>query len=129
QKPSHSLHPNPFPTRRASDLAISASHRARSPKGWQIRPAGIGNTDGCEPRAAAVSGEFMSLFEKAYRFTKAREVMASGYYPYFAAIEESYDTEVVIRGERKVMFGSNNYLGLTHHPKVLEAAETALRRF
>jgi len=71
----------------------------------------------------------MSLFEKAYRFTKAREVMASGYYPYFAAIEESYDTEVVIRGERKVMFGSNNYLGLTHHPKVLEAAEQALRRF
>lgn len=71
----------------------------------------------------------MSLFEKAYRFTKAREVMASGYYPYFVAIEESYDTEVVIRGERKVMFGSNNYLGLTHHPKVLEAAETALRQY
>lgn len=71
----------------------------------------------------------MSLFEKAYRFTKAREVMASGYYPYFVAIEESYDTEVVIRGERKVMFGSNNYLGLTHHPKVLDAAETALRRY
>src|SRR5690606_9937 len=109
--------------------AIWGSSRARSPRGWLTRPPGIGNTDGCELRAAAVSGESMSLFEKAYRFTKAREVMASGYYPYFAAIEESYDTEVVIRGERKVMFGSNNYLGLTHHPKVLEAAASALHRY
>jgi 8-amino-7-oxononanoate synthase len=71
----------------------------------------------------------MSLFEKCYRFTKAREVMATGYYPYFVPIEESYDTEVIIRGERKVMVGSNNYLGLTHHPKVLEAAEKALRLY
>jgi 8-amino-7-oxononanoate synthase len=71
----------------------------------------------------------MSLFEKCYRFTKAREVQASGYYPYFVPIEASYDTEVVIRGERKVMVGSNNYLGLTHHPHVLAAAEAALRRY
>ena len=71
----------------------------------------------------------MSLFEKCYRFTKAREVMAAGYYPYFVPIEESYDTEVVVRGERKIMVGSNNYLGLTHHPKVLEAAAAALRKY
>ena len=71
----------------------------------------------------------MSLFEKCYRYTKAREVIASGYYPYFQPIEASFDTEVVIRGERKVMVGSNNYLGLTHHPKVLDAAEAALRKY
>ncbi len=71
----------------------------------------------------------MSLFEKCYRFTKAREVIASGYYPYFVPIEASYDTEVIINGERKIMVGSNNYLGLTHHPRVLEAAEAALRRY
>jgi len=71
----------------------------------------------------------MSLFEKCYRFTKAREVMAAGYYPYFVPIEASYDTEVVIRGERKVMVGSNNYLGLTHHPKVVTAAGEALRKY
>jgi 8-amino-7-oxononanoate synthase len=71
----------------------------------------------------------MSLFEKCYRFTKAREVQAAGYYPYFAPIEASYDTEVIIHGERKIMVGSNNYLGLTHHPKVLEAAEAALHRY
>jgi 8-amino-7-oxononanoate synthase len=71
----------------------------------------------------------MSLFEKCYRFTKAREVQAAGFYPYFVPIEASYDTEVVIRGERKIMVGSNNYLGLTHHPKVLAAAEEALHRY
>jgi 7-keto-8-aminopelargonate synthetase-like enzyme len=71
----------------------------------------------------------MSLFQKCYRFTKAREIQAAGYYPYFVPIEASYDTEVVIHGERKVMVGSNNYLGLTHHPKVIEAAEAALHRY
>jgi 8-amino-7-oxononanoate synthase len=71
----------------------------------------------------------MTLFDKCYRFTKARELQAAGYYPYFVPIEASYDTEVVVRGERKVMVGSNNYLGLTHHPKVLAAAEAALRRY
>ncbi|MCI0432326.1 MAG: aminotransferase class I/II-fold pyridoxal phosphate-dependent enzyme [Gemmatimonadetes bacterium] len=71
----------------------------------------------------------MSLFEKCYRFTKAREVMAAGFYPYFVPLEASFDTEVIIHGQRKVMVGSNNYLGLTHHPKVLAAAEAALRKY
>ncbi|MGQ0814795.1 MAG: aminotransferase class I/II-fold pyridoxal phosphate-dependent enzyme [Gemmatimonadota bacterium] len=71
----------------------------------------------------------MSLFEKCYRFTQAREIMAAGYYPYFQPIEASYDTEVIIRGEKKIMVGSNNYLGLTHHPKVIAAAEAALHKY
>lgn len=71
----------------------------------------------------------MSLFEKCGRYTTAREVQATGLYPYFVPIEASYDTEVMVRGERKVMVGSNNYLGLTHHPRVLEAAEAALHRY
>src|SRR5512138_2641366 len=71
----------------------------------------------------------MSLFDKCDRFTTAREVQAAGYYPYFQPIEASYDTEVVIRGQRKIMVGSNNYLGLTHHPKVREASMAALERY
>jgi len=71
----------------------------------------------------------MNLFDKCERFTRAREIQASGYYPYFMPIEASYDTEVDVRGERKIMVGSNNYLGLTHHPRVLEAAQTALKRY
>ncbi len=69
------------------------------------------------------------LFEKCRRFTAAREVIDRGLYPYFQPIERSYDTEVVIRGERKIMVGSNNYLGLTHHPYVLERARMALDRY
>ena len=71
----------------------------------------------------------MSLFEKCYNYTTAREVQASGYYPYFRAIEDSHDTEVVVEGHRKIMVGSNNYLGMTHHPKVLSAAKEALDRY
>ncbi|MFI5279320.1 MAG: aminotransferase class I/II-fold pyridoxal phosphate-dependent enzyme [Gemmatimonadales bacterium] len=52
-----------------------------------------------------------------------------GLYPYFIAIQESEDTVVKIDGKTKVMMGSNNYLGLTHHPKVLEAAEAALHKY
>ena len=71
----------------------------------------------------------MSLFEKCYGFRTAREIQAAGYYPYFRAIEESHDTEVVVEGQRKVMVGSNNYLGLTHHPRVVQAAEEATRKY
>jgi len=69
------------------------------------------------------------LFDKCRRFTAAREAITRGVYPYFQPIEESFDTEVMIRGERKIMVGSNNYLGLTHHPYVLERAEAALHRY
>jgi 8-amino-7-oxononanoate synthase len=71
----------------------------------------------------------MGLLEKCSRYTRAREVQAAGFYPYFIPIEESHDTEVVIGGQRKIMVGSNNYLGLTHHPYVLEKAREALFRY
>ena len=71
----------------------------------------------------------MSLFDKANQYTRAREVQASGYYPYFRAITESHDTEVVVDGDRKIMVGSNNYLGLTHHPRVIAASADALKRY
>lgn len=79
--------------------------------------------------AGLMKGAAMGLFDKCHGYTAAREAEAAGVYPYFQPIEASFDTEVIIRGERKIMVGSNNYLGLTHHPKVLEAAETALRRY
>jgi 8-amino-7-oxononanoate synthase len=71
----------------------------------------------------------VTLFEKCRNYTKAREVQAMGLYPYFTPIHESEDTVVKIDGRAKVMMGSNNYLGLTHHPKVLEAAEAALHKY
>lgn len=71
----------------------------------------------------------VALFEKVRQFTKAREVQAAGLYPYFKPISESEDTVVTIEGKQRIMLGSNNYLGLTHHPKVLEAAQAALHRY
>ncbi|MCS6926921.1 MAG: aminotransferase class I/II-fold pyridoxal phosphate-dependent enzyme [Candidatus Binatia bacterium] len=71
----------------------------------------------------------MNLLDKCVRFTRAREAQAAGVYPFFVPIEASNGTEVIVRGERKIMMGSNNYLGLTHHPRVLAAAEAALRRY
>ncbi|HXE58324.1 MAG TPA: aminotransferase class I/II-fold pyridoxal phosphate-dependent enzyme [Gemmatimonadales bacterium] len=71
----------------------------------------------------------VALFDKCRSFTRAREIQAAGLYPYFKPISESEDTVVVIEGQKRVMLGSNNYLGLTHHPKVLEAAQRALHRY
>ena len=71
----------------------------------------------------------VALFEKCRQFTKAKEVQAAGLYPYFKPISESEDTVVVIEGKKRIMLGSNNYLGLTHHPQVLEAASRALHRY
>jgi len=70
-----------------------------------------------------------ALFEKCKSFTRAREVQAAGLYPYFKPISHSEDTTVVIEGKPRIMMGSNNYLGLTHHPEVLAAAKSALERY
>ncbi len=73
--------------------------------------------------------QHVALFDKCKNFTKAREVQAAGLYPYFKPISKAEDTVVMIEGKSRVMMGSNNYLGLTHHPRVLEAAKRALEQF
>ena len=71
----------------------------------------------------------MDLFEKCWNWTDARELMASGFYPYFMPLDDTEGTEVTIGDKRLVMIGSNNYLGLTTHPKVRQAAIEATRHF
>lgn len=71
----------------------------------------------------------MDLFEKCNNFTAAREAIASGIYPYFIPLNENEGTEVIFKGKRLIMCGSNNYLGLSTHPKVREAAIEAVKRF
>jgi len=71
----------------------------------------------------------MHVFEKCANFTVARDLRAAGLYPYFQRIQASADTEVVIDGHRKIMVGSNNYMGLTHDPRIIEAAKQALDRY
>ena len=69
------------------------------------------------------------LFEKCGKFTKARELMQAGLYPYFRTIESAQDPVVYLNGKKMIMVGSNNYLGLTNHPKVKEAAIEAIRKY
>ena len=71
----------------------------------------------------------MDLFEKCRKFTRAAEARAAGFYPYFIPLEDTEGTVVVIKGKRMIMIGSNNYLGLTTHPKVRQAAIDAIRRY
>jgi 8-amino-7-oxononanoate synthase len=71
----------------------------------------------------------LDLFDKCRSFTRADEVKASGYYPYFHPIEESEGPVVQIEGRKMVMAGSNNYLGLTAHPRVKEAAIKAVQKY
>lgn len=71
----------------------------------------------------------MDLFDKCRNFTRADETKARGFYPYFHAIEESEGPVVQIEGRKIIMAGSNNYLGLTAHPKVKEAAIKAVEKY
>ena len=73
--------------------------------------------------------QHIALFDKCKSFTRARDIQAAGLYPYFKPITHSEDTVVVIEGKQRIMMGSNNYLGLTHHPDVLTAAKAALERY
>ncbi|MFQ6092626.1 MAG: aminotransferase class I/II-fold pyridoxal phosphate-dependent enzyme [bacterium] len=71
----------------------------------------------------------MDLFDRCRSFTRAKETMAAGVYPYFKAIQSGAGSEVIIDGRKMIMIGSNNYLGLTNHPKVKEAAVGAIERY
>lgn len=71
----------------------------------------------------------MDIFRKCHEYTAAQEARSQGFYPYFQPIEASTSNEVWIDGRRMLMVGSNNYLGLTHHPKIMDAAEEAARRY
>jgi len=96
----------------------SAAHAGRKPGG-----NGLGRTASVAPASGA------DIFAKARQFTRLSEVQAMGLYPYFVPIESSTSTEVVVGGRRIVMVGSNNYLGLNHDPRVMQAAQDAIAKY
>lgn len=69
------------------------------------------------------------LQDKLAKYDLPQRVKAKGVYPYFRCIESEQNTEVIMSGRKVLMFGSNSYLGLTNHPKVIEAAVVATRKY
>ncbi len=70
----------------------------------------------------------MDVFDKCEEYTLTRELRANDIYAYFRSISGPQDPVVTIDGEKVVMLGSNNYLGLTNDPRVKESAAAALAR-
>lgn len=69
------------------------------------------------------------IFEKCYEPQLQDQLKEAGIYPYFRALESRQDVEVVMEGKRRIMLGSNNYLGLTVQPEVVEAGMKALEKY
>ncbi len=78
-----------------------------------------------EPKRAAST----DLFEKCKHFHKANDLKKAGLFPYFKPIQSSSGPEVVVEGRKMIMVGSNNYLGLTQHPHVIERAVKAVEKY
>lgn len=73
--------------------------------------------------------EKTDIFEKCFKFNTAKELQKIGVYPFFRVIESAQDPVVMMNGKKMIMVGSNNYLGLTNHPKVKEAAINAIKKY
>ncbi len=71
----------------------------------------------------------MDIFKKCFEFSAVRDAKATGYYPYFLPLDSNEGTEVVYHGRRIIMCGSNNYLGLTTHPRIKQTAIDAIKKY
>ncbi|MBQ8507544.1 MAG: pyridoxal phosphate-dependent aminotransferase family protein [Clostridia bacterium] len=73
--------------------------------------------------------KYADLFDKCKKYTLANDFRAQGIYPYFHALESRQAPEVMMEGKRRIMLGSNNYLGLTENPEIIAAGLEALKEF
>lgn len=71
----------------------------------------------------------MDIFKKCFQYSTVKDAKETGIYPYFIPLDENEGTEVIYEGRSVIMCGSNNYLGLTTHPKVRAAATDAIDRY
>ena len=69
------------------------------------------------------------LFKKAYEFKDVDNAVNLGIYPYFHALESKQDIVVKMEGKRRIMIGSNNYLGLTGDKRVIAATVKAVKKY
>lgn len=71
----------------------------------------------------------MPLFKKCEDFVYIRELVDKGIYPYFHELGSKQDIEVMMEGKRRIMLGSNNYLGLTVNQEVIDAGVEAMKKY
>lgn len=71
----------------------------------------------------------MPLFKKCEDFVYIRELVDKGIYPYFHELESKQGIEVMMEGKRRIMLGSNNYLGLTVNQEVIDAGVEAMKKY
>ena len=71
----------------------------------------------------------MDIFKKCFDYEAAKKAREGGYYPYFHELTSRQDIVVNMEGHEKIMIGSNNYLGLTSHPEVIEASKKAVEQY
>lgn len=71
----------------------------------------------------------MPLFKKCEEYVYIRELVDKGIYPYFHELESKQDIEVMMEGKRRIMLGSNNYLGLTVNREVIDAGVEAMKKY
>jgi 8-amino-7-oxononanoate synthase len=95
---------------------MTSHHQASTPT-KHVQPATVDQKDAVD------------LFQKCRDFTRADELKAQGYYPYFRPIQENEGPVVQIEGRKIIMAGSNNYHGLTADPRVKEAAKKAVEKY
>jgi 8-amino-7-oxononanoate synthase len=69
------------------------------------------------------------VFDKCFKFMTADNARAMGVYPFFRPLDFNNGPIAQLEGREVIMLGSNNYLGLTTHPKVREAAKAAIDKY
>ncbi|HEX2669251.1 MAG TPA: aminotransferase class I/II-fold pyridoxal phosphate-dependent enzyme [Polyangiaceae bacterium] len=112
--------------------ATNGSSNGHSTNGHAAKDVSSGSTDmdeSMKERTSLASIGGKDVFEKAFKFMAADNARKMGIYPFFRPLDFNDGPEAEINGKRVLMLGSNNYLGLTKHPKVREAARNAIDRF
>jgi 8-amino-7-oxononanoate synthase len=85
--------------------------------------------DPIEPKPAQRRTPLVERVSGDPRLAAAQLARQIGRYPFFSVVESESSTHLQVGGARLINFGSNNYLGLTTHPAVVEAAIEATRRW
>jgi len=84
---------------------------------------------GVDPPRPDTDGELDPILLRASSYDRAEKLRRADLYPFCACIEAVDAREAIVRGRRCLNLGSNDYLGLSHDPRVVEAGARAAERY